>query len=108
MLLGKHLLRPADNATADKDQACNADSKTRHKAREREHDAEGEKNGPRRTCRHLYGLSLVLFRSAVIHRKSPTDQVNDCKHHDPHCIHEVPIKGDNSEALTMPRVNPAE
>jgi len=106
--LGKALLRPSGNPTADKSEPCNADSNICHKAREAERDAEGEKNGPRRTCRHLYGLSLILVRSDVIHHKSPPNQVNDCKHHDPHRIHKVPIKGNNSEALTLPRVNPTE
>ena len=106
MFLGKHLPRPAGNATADQDKACNADSNTRHKTCEAECDAECEGNGPRRTCRYLDGLSLILFRSVVIHHESPSDQVNDCKHHDPHCIHKVPIKGNNSEPLTLPRVNP--
>ena len=108
VFLGKDLLCPSSNATADKKKTCNTDSNTRHKAREGERDAEGEKNRPRRTCRHLNRLSLTLFHSAVIHHKSPSDQVNDCKHHDPHGIHEVPIKSNNSEALTLPRVNPAE
>ena len=102
VFLGKALLRPPGDAIADKDKACNADSNTRHKTCEGERDTEGEKNGPCRTCRRLYGLSLILFRSAVIHHKSPSDQVNDCKHHDPHGIHKVPIKGDNAEALTLP------
>jgi len=102
VFLGKDLLCPSGNATADKDKACNADSNACHKACKAEGDAEGEKNGPRRTCRHLYGLSLILFRSAVIHHKSPPDQVNNCKYHDPHGIYEVPIKGDNTEALTLP------
>ena len=108
VFLGKDLLYPSNYATADKDKACNADSNVRHKTCEAECDAEREKNRPRRTCRHLNRLSWTLFRSAVIHHKSPSDQVNDCKHHDPHCVYEVPIKGDNSEALTLPRVNAAE
>ena len=108
VFLGKALLRPPGDTTTDKKKTCNADSDVRHKAREEKRDAEGDKYRPRRTCRHLYGLSLTLFRSAVIHHKSPSDQVNDRKHHDPHCIHEVPIKGDDSKPLTLPRVNPTE
>src|ERR1700722_20807596 len=105
VFLGKALLRPPGDTTADQQKTCNADSNTRHKAREQECDAEGEKNRPCRACRHLYRLSLTLFRSAVIHHKSPSDQVNDCKHHDPHRIYKVPIEGDNAEALTLPRVD---
>ncbi len=104
VFLGKALLRPPGDATADKKKPCNADSNARYKTREEERDAEGEKYRPRRACRHPYRLSLTLF----IHDKSPSDQVYDCKHHDPHGIHEVPIKSNNSEALTLPRVNPAE
>src|SRR5258708_4421819 len=106
MFLGKHLLRPSGNTKADKKKTSNAYSSARHKAREQERDAEGEKNRPRRTCRHLYRLSWTAFRSAVIHQKSPSDQVNDRKNHYPHCIHEVPIKSDDSKPLTLPRVNP--
>lgn len=108
VFLGKTLLRPPDDATGDQKKTCNADSNTCHKTREQERDAEGEKNRPCRACRHLYRLSLTLFRSAVIHHKSPSDQVNDRKHHDPHCIHEMPIKGDDSKPLTLPRVNPTK
>ena len=108
VFLGKALLRPPGDAKADKKKPCNAYSNARHKAREQERDSEGEKYRPRRACRHLYRLSLTLFRSTVIHHKSPSDQVDDCKHHDPHCVHEVPIKGDNSKPLTLPRVNPTK
>ena len=108
MFHGEHLPRPSGNPAADKSEACNPYSSARHKACEAQSDAEGEKDGPRRTCRHLNGLSLTLFHSAVIHYKSPSNQVNDCKHHDPHCIDEVPIKGDHTEAFTLSRVNPAE
>jgi hypothetical protein len=108
MLLGKALLRPPGDTTADEKKSCNANAHVRHKAREEERDAEGEKNRPGRTCRHLYGLSLTLFRTAVIHHNSPSNQVNDCKHHDPHRIHEVPIKGDYAKTFTLPRVNPTE
>ena len=108
VFLGKALLRPPGDATADKKKPCNADSNARYKTREEEGDAEGEKYRPRRACRHPYRLSLTLFRSAVLHHKSPSDQVNDCKHHDPHCIHEVPIEGDDSKSLTLPRVNPTK
>jgi len=102
VFLGKDLLCPSGNATADKNKTCDTYSNARYKTCEAECDAEREKNRPRRTCRHLNRLSSTLFCSAVIHHKSPSDQVNDCKHHDPHCIHKVPIKGDNSEALTLP------
>ena len=108
VFLGKALLRPPGDATGDQKKTCNADPNARHKAREQERDAEGEKYRPRRACRHLYRLSLTLFRSAVIHHKSPSDQVNYCKHHDPHSIHEVPIEGDDSKPLTLTRVNPPE
>jgi hypothetical protein len=108
VFFGKDLLRPSGNATADKKKACNTYSNVRHKACEAQGDAEGEKNGPCGACRHLYRLSLTLFRAAVIHHKSPSNQVNDCKHHDPHCIHKVPIKGDHTEAFTLPRVNPTK
>jgi hypothetical protein len=108
VFFGKDLLCPSGNATADKKKSCNTYSNARHKTCEAECDAEREKKGPRSTCRHFDGLSLILFCSAVTHYKSPSDQVNDCKHHDPHCIHKVPIEGDNSEAFTLPRVNPTE
>ena len=108
MLLGKALLRPSGDTTADKKKPCNANAHVRYKAREEERDAEGEKYWPRRTCWHLDGLSLTVFRAAVMHHKSPSDQVNDCKHHDPHRIHEVPIKGNHAEAFALPRVNPTE
>ena len=108
MLLGKALLRPASDTTANKKKSCNANSPARYKAREEERDAEGKKYRPRRACRHFYWLSLPFFRSAIIHRKSPSDQVNDCKHHDPHPIHEVPIKSDHTKAFTLSRVNPTE
>jgi len=108
VFFGKALLRPAADATADKNKTCKTDSNARYKAREEERDAEGEKYRPCRTCWHLYRLSFTLFRAAVIHHKSPSNQVNDCKHHDPHCIHEVPIKGDHAEAFALPRVNPTE
>ena len=104
MFLGKHLLRPSRNAAADKKKTCNAYSNACHKTCEAECDAEGEKNRPRRTGWHFNRFSLTLS----IHHKSPSDQVNDCKHHDPHRIHKVPIKGDNAEAFTLPRVNPTE
>ena len=102
MLLGKALLRPAADTAADKNKTCKTDSSARYKAREEERDAEGEKYRPCRTCRHLYEFSLTLFRAVVIHRKSPSNQINDCKHHDPHCIHEVPIKCDHAEAFALP------
>ena len=108
VLLGKALLGPPGDAAADKKKPRHAYSNARHKAREQERDAEGEKYRPRCACRHLYWLSLTSFRSAVTHYKSPSDQVNDCKHHDPHSIHKVPIKGDDSKALTLPRVNPTK
>jgi hypothetical protein len=108
MFLGKALLRPASDATEDKNKACDPYSSACHKTCEAQSDAKGEKNGPCRTCWHLYWLSLTLFRAAVIHHKSPSNQVNDCEHHDPHSINEVPIKGDHAEAFTLPRVNPTE
>lgn len=108
VLLGKTLLRPSGNTKADKKKTSKAYSYACYQAREEERDTESEKYWPRRTCRHLYGLSLALFRSAVIHHKSPSNQINDCKHYDPHRIHEVPIKGDYAKAFTLPRVNPTE
>ena len=107
-LLGKALLRPARDTRADKKKTGNAYSYARYQTREEERDPESKKYRPRRAGRHRYGLSLTLFRSAVIHHKSPSNQVNDCKHHDPHCIHEVPIEGDHAEAFTLPRVNPTK
>jgi len=101
MFYRKYLSRPTGNTAANKDKARNADSNAGYKARETERDAERKENRPRRTGRHLNDLSSVLFHPAVIHHKSPSDQVNDCKHHDPHCIHKVPIKSDHSEALTL-------
>jgi len=108
VFLGKALLRPTAYTTADKKKTCKTDSNARYKAREEERDTEGEKYRPCRICRHLYGLSLALFCAFVIHHESPSNQVNDCKHHDPHCIHEVPIKSDYAEAFALPRVNPTE
>src|ERR1700678_4464380 len=106
MLLGKTLLRPATDATTDKKKSCNANSPARYKAREEERDAEGKKYRPRRACRHFYWLCLPLFRSAIIHHKSPSDQVNNCEHDDPYCIHEMPIEGDHTKAFALSRVHP--
>ena len=108
MLLGEALLRPSGNPTTDEKKTCNADSNARHKACKEERDAEGEKYRPRRACWHLYGVSLTLFRAAVVHHESPSNQINDCKHHDPYRIHEMPIKGDHTEAFALPRVDPTE
>ena len=108
MLLGKTLLRPATDATTNKKKSCNAHPNACNKTCEAECDAEGEKYRPRRACRHLYGFSLNLFCAAVTHHESPSNQVNDCEHHDPHCIHEVPIKGEHTETFTLSRVNPTE
>ena len=96
----KYLSRPAGNATANKDKARNADSNAGYKTCEAERDAEREKNRPRRTGRHFNRL-FSSFGSVFIHHKSPSDQVNNCEHHDPHSIHEVPIESHNSEALTL-------
>ena len=108
MLFGQNLLCPPRDATANKKKTRNPDSDACHKARKEERNAKGEKYRPCRACWHLYEVSLALFRSAVIHHKSPSDQVNDCKHHDPHCIHEVPIESNDSKPLALPRVNPTE
>ena len=108
MLLGKALLRPAADTTADKKKTCKTNSNAGYKTREEERDAESKKYRPRRACWHLYGLSLSLFRAAAIHHKSPSNQVNDREHYDPHCIHKVPIKGDHTETFALPRVNPTE
>ena len=108
VFLGKALFRPPGDTTADKKKTCNPHPNAGHKACEQERDAESEKYRPRRARRHLYRLSLTLLRSVVIHHDSPSDQVNNCKHHDPHCIDEVPIEGDDSKPFTLPRVNPTK
>src|SRR5882762_1650465 len=103
MFFGKALLCPPDETTADKKKTRNADSNACYQAREEERDAESEEYRPCRACRHLYRLSLTLFRAVGIHHKSPSNQVNNRKHHDPHCVHEMPIKSDHAEALALPR-----
>ena len=106
--LGKALLCPAADTKANKQKSCNANFSARYKACEEESDTKGKKYRPRCARRHFYRLSLCFFRSAIIHHKSPSDQVDDCKHDNPHRIHEVPIKGDHAKAFTLSRVNPAE
>jgi hypothetical protein len=108
VFLGKDLPRPSPYPTADKNKACKAHSRTRYQTRKTKRDAEGEEDRPRRASRHLNGLSLAAFRSVVIHNMSPSDQVHDCKDHDPHCIYEVPIKSNHAKAFTVPRIDPTE
>jgi len=108
LLLRKDLPCPSPYATTDKNKARNADSRTRYQARKTKRDAEGEKDGPRRASWHLNGLSLAALRSVVIHHTSPSDQVHDCKDHDPHCIYEVPIESNHAKAVTVSRIDPTE
>ena len=102
VLIGKDLPRPSAYATADKNKARKADSRTCYQARKTERDPEGKKDRPRRAGRHLDGLSQALFLIPNIHHHSPPDEVHDCKHYDPHTIYEVPIKSNYSEPLTLP------
>ena len=108
VLLGKDLPRPSPYAAADKNKARKADSRTCYQARKTKRDPEGEEDRPRRAGRHLDGLSRALFLIPNIHHDSPSDEVHDCKHHDPHRIYEVPIKSNYAKAFTLPRIDPTE
>lgn len=107
-LLGKNLPRPSPYAAEDENKAGDADTRTCHQARETKRDSEREENWPSRAGRHLNGFCRALLRIRSIRHDSPSDEVDDCKHNDPHRVYEVPIKGDHAKALTLPRVNPAE
>jgi len=108
VLLRKDLPRPTLYATADKNKARKADSRTRYQARKTKRHAEGEEDRPRRASRHLNGFSLAAICFVVIHHTSPSDQVHDCKDHDPHPIYEVPIKSNHAKAFTVSRIDPTE
>ncbi len=108
VLIGKDLPRPSAYTAADKKETCKADSRTSYQARKAKRDPEGEEDRPRRASRHLDGLSWALFRIPNIHHDSPSNEVHDRKHHDPHRIHEMPIKSDYAKAFTLPRIDPAE
>jgi len=108
VLIGKDLPRPSPYAAADKNKARKANSRTRYKARKTKRDPEGEENRPRRACRHFDGFSWALFRIPNIDHDSPSDEVHDSKHDDPHRIYEVPIKSNYAKAFTLPRIDPTE
>ena len=108
VLFGKDLACPSAYAAKDKNNARNADSGTRHQAREAKRDTEGEQDRPRRACRHLNRLSSALSRIQVINHDSPSDEVHDCKDDDPHAIYKVPIKSNYAEALTLLRIDPTK
>lgn len=108
VFFGKDLAGPTTYAAADQNKARKANSRTRYKARKTKRDPEGEQDWPRRAGRHLDGFSWAPFLIPNIHYDSPPNEVHDCKDHDPHAIYEVPIKSNYAEALTLPRVNPAE
>ena len=108
VLIGKDLPRPSPYAAADKNKARKADSRTCYQARKAKRDPEGEQDRPRRASRHLDGLSRALFLIPNIHHDSPSDEVHDCKHYDPHTIYEVPIKSNYAKAFTLPRIDPTE
>jgi hypothetical protein len=108
VLIGKDLPRPSPCAAADKNKTRKADSRTCYQAREAKRDPEGEEHRPRRTCRHFNRLSRALFRIRNIHHDSPSDEVHDCKHHDPHRIYEVPVKSNYAKSFTLSRIDPTE
>lgn len=107
-LIGKNLPSPPAYAAADKNHARKAHSRTRYQAREAKRDPEGEENGPRRTCRHLDGLTCALVYVPKIHHDSPPDEVHDCKHNDPHRIYKMPIESYYAKAFALPRTDPTE
>ena len=72
-LVGEDLPCPPAYAAADKDQARKADSRTCYQASETKRDPEGEEDGPRRTCRHLDGLTSAVLCIPKIHYDSPSD-----------------------------------
>ena len=108
VFFGKNLACPSADAAKNKNNARNADSGTRHQAREAKRDSKGEKNRPRRASRHLDSLSAALFCNQVMHHSSPSDKVHDCKDHDPYAIYEVPVKSNCAEALALPRIDPTQ
>ena len=105
---GKNLARPSAYAAADKNKARKADSRTCHKARKAKRDPEGKKNRPCRARRHFDRLSWAMFGIPNIHHDSPSDEVHNCKHHDPHPIYEMPIKSNYAKAFALPRIDPTE
>lgn len=107
-LIGKNLPRPPPHAAADKNKACKADSRTCYQACKAKRDPKGEEDWPRRASRHFDRPSSALFGSLITHNDSPANEVNNCEHHDPHAIHEVPIEGNYAKAFTLPRVNPTK
>jgi len=102
MLIGKALPRPSRYAAANKNKACKADSRTCHQACKTKRNSEGKEDRPRRASGHFDGLSRALFLIPNIHHDSPSDEVHDCEHHNPHTIHEVPIKSNYAKALALP------
>src|SRR5580692_4425257 len=108
MLFWKDLPRPSPYAAADKNKARKANSRTCYQARKTKRDPEGEEDWPRRASRHLNGLFRALFRIPNIHHESPSDEVHDCEHHDPHSIDEVPIERNYAKAFALPRIDPTE
>ena len=108
VLVGKDLARPSAYATTDKNKARNADSSTCYQARETKRDPKGQKDWPRSASRHLDRLSSAQPRTQIIHHDSPSDEIHDCKDHDPDTVYKVPIKSNYAEAFTLPRIDPTE
>jgi hypothetical protein len=108
VLVGKDLVRPSAYAKTDKNKPRNADSGTCYQAREAKRDPKGEEDRPRSARRHLDRLTSALFRTQIIHHDSPSDEVHDCKDHDPHTVYKVPIKSNYAEAFTLPGIDPTE
>ena len=108
MLIGKALPRPSRYAAANKNKACKAHSRTCYQARKTKRDSEGKEDRPRRACGHFDWLSRALSLIPNIHHDSPSDEVHDCEHHDPHAIYEVPIESNYAEAFALPRINPTK
>ena len=108
VLLGQDLARPSVNAAAYKNKTRKTDSRTCYQARKAKRDPEGKDDWPRRTRWHFDWLSWALLCALIIHHDSPSDEVHDRKHHDPHCIYEMPIKSNYAKAFALPRIDPTE
>jgi len=108
VLLGQDLAGPSAYTAADKNKPRKPDSSSCYQAREAKRDPEGEEDRPRRTRRHFDWLTWALFCTQVIPHDSPPDEIHDCKHHDPHRIYEMPIKGNYAKSLALSRVDPTE
>jgi hypothetical protein len=108
VLIGKDLPRPSPYTAADKNKARKPDARTCYQAGETKRHTEGEEDRPRRASRHLDGLSRALFCIPDIHHDSPSDEIHNREHHDPHTVYEVPIKSNYAETFTLPRIDPTK